>query len=506
VRSARTMKQSRALALAAAIGVAGSALAPVPAFAQETPDSGDSGNHATPPPVDKSKRPSADGQPDKRYKQTTGCVEQDLRYKDEIQNAPWGQRYLRIDEVHSLMRSTTGGIGLRSDNGEPVKVAVIDTGVRNHTYFKHDVEGVADYVKRDSKGLEDCDGHGTEVAGIIAADTPDHIGFIGVAPDAKILSIRQSSQNYSVDDGGAAVGGAPTTGPSQDSRTQDGGGAGTLSTLAKAIVHAADRGAQVINISINNCRPSGGQITPDEVRLQAAIDYAVNTKDAVIVSAAGNASDNTNCEQNSQALAENPTTIVTPPWFADDVLSVAAIDDTGSVADFSMHGPWVSVAAPGTGIISLDPAAGSDGLANMMIDGGEAQEIKGTSFAAPYVAGLAALVRAKYPHLDAHQVMHRIKFTAQHPAAEGGRDNFIGYGVIDPMAALTATVPAEENMPPAEAISLPSDMPPPANRNWTPMVVALAGSGGALAALGITLFVVHTIRRNRKDAEKPARP
>lgn len=509
MRSARTMRQHRALALAAAIGVAGTALAPVPALAQEdTPGADNSGSYAAaPPPVDTSARPQADGQPDKKYGKKIECVTKDLEYTDEIQNAPWGQRYLRIDEVHSLMRSTTGAVGVSTDTGKPVKVAVIDTGVRKHTYFKNGVEGVADYVKREHKGLEDCDGHGTEVAGIIAADTPDHIGFIGVAPDVQILSIRQSSQNYSADNGGAASGGAPSNpGPSQDSRTQGSEGAGTLGTLAKAIVHAADAGAQVINISINNCRPGSSEMLPDERALQAAIDYAVNTKDAVVVSAAGNVSDNTNCEQNSQALAENPTTIVTPPWFADDVLSVAGIDDTGGVAEFSMHGPWVSVAAPGTGIISLDPAKGSDGLANMMIDGGEAQEIKGTSFAAPYVAGLAALVRAKYPDLDAHGVMHRIKFTAQHPAAKGGRDNFVGYGVIDPMAALTATVPAEENIPPAKAEVLPSDMPPAANRNWTPIVVALVGSGGALAALGITLFVVHTIRRNRKNEEEPARP
>jgi membrane-anchored mycosin MYCP len=190
--------------------------------------------------------------------------------------------------------------------------------------------------------------------------------------------------------------------------------------------------------------------------------------------------------------------IVTPPWFSRYVLSVAAIDKTGSVAEFSMHGPWVSVAAPGTDIISLDPAKGSNGLANLTIEGnGEPHSIQGTSFAAPYVAGLAALVRAKYPDLNAREVMHRIAFTAQHPAAPGGRDNFVGHGVIDPMAALTAMVPAEEGVDPAKAERLPSDLPPADNRHWLPMVVALAGSGGAIMALIVTLFVVHTIRRSR---------
>ena len=342
------------------------------------------------------------------------------------------------------------------------------------------------------------------------------------APDVEIVSIRQSSQNYSPaeedsgsaggnggdggDDGGDDGGGESlrSTGPAQDSRTQGNEGAGTLKTLAQAIVNAANKNVDVMNISINHCRPADGSITTDEQAMWAAIRYAVRAKDVLIVSAAGNAAESNNCKQNDQVLAEKPKTIVTPPWFSEDVLSVAAIDETGGLADFSMHGPWVSVAAPGTGIISLDPAEGSDGLANMMIDNGEAQDIKGTSFAAPYVAGLAALVRAKYPDLSAHEVMHRIKFTAQHPPAPGGRDNFVGYGVIDPMAALTATVPSEEGIPPAQAENLPSDMPPPNNPDRTPITVALIGSGGALAALGITLFVVHTIRRNRKD-DVPAR-
>ena len=128
----------------------------------------------------------------------------------------------------------------------------------------------------------------------------------------------------------------------------------------------------------------------------------------MIVSAAGNVAEANNCKQNDQALAEKPTTIVTPPWFSEDVLSVAAIDETGGLADFSMHGPWVSVAAPGTGIISLDPAEGSDGLANMMIDNGEAREIKGTSFAAPQVSGLAALLLDDDPNLLPDAVRARL--------------------------------------------------------------------------------------------------
>ncbi|PRX43974.1 membrane-anchored mycosin MYCP [Prauserella shujinwangii] len=514
--------------LAGAFGLLAPGVAPLPAGAQEEDDGG---YYATPPPVAVAP-PQDTGSPNENYVKHTECVQRDLSRNISLQQKPWGQLYLRLDEVHRLMRNTTGSVG------GGIEVAVIDTGVTaTHPYFEGRVSGGGDYVKATpaGPGLEDCDGHGTEVAGIIAADTPEHIGFEGVAPDANIVSIRQSSQNYKPDDspsaptGGDQSGGdsggdgrsgengggdqpnalrGPSggeTGPAQggEGRTQDQeGSAGNLDTLAQAVVNAANRGVQVMNISINNCRQANGSIGSGEQALQAAVRYAVEERDVVVVSAAGNTTES--CKQNT-GDPDKPNTIVTPPWFADDVLSVAAIDATGSVADFSVHGPWVSVAAPGTDIISLDPAVGSDRLANMTIENGQQQFIQGTSFAAPYVSGLAALVRAKFPELSAREVMNRITSTAQHPAAPGGRDNFVGHGVIDPMAALTATVPEEEGIAPASAVALPSDMPPANNRDWTPMIVALAGAGGALAALAITLFVVHTIRRNRTPASRSAR-
>ena len=122
-------------------------------------------------------------------------------------------------------------------------------------------------------------------------------------------------------------------------------------------------------------------------------------------------------------------------------------------------------------------------------------------FAAPYVAGLAALVRQKFPELNARQVMERIKSTAQHPATPTGRDNLVGYGMINPLAALTAMVPSEAGLSPARATPLPPDAPPVQTKNWTPMLVALIGSGSGLALLAITLFTMHTIRRNRGERD-----
>jgi membrane-anchored mycosin MYCP len=472
--------------------------------------------YATPPPLDPATPLVGDGGgvPQTNYVQKIDCVQHSLGPNVDIKQRPWGQEYLQIGAAQKLVRAATPD----HTAGGGIKVAVIDTGVTNHPYLAGRLVSGGDYVsipKDVAPGLKDCDGHGTEVAGIIAAKPPadQGIGFTGVAPDATIVSIRQSSENYAEDTssstssstsqtpggGGASAGGG--TQPGQDTSTRQlaqQGTAGNLTSLAMAIRRAADIGdIKVINMSVDNCRTATDGLNSGEAQLHTAIDYAFK-KDIVLVAAAGNTGQN--CLQNDQLDPNMPKTIITPPLFSDEVLSVASIDPTGSVSSFSVNGPWVSVAAPGTAIISLDPAVGQNGLANQTVDGNsKPSDIQGTSFAAPYVSGLVALVRAKYPNLKAPQVMQRIMDTAQHPAAPGGRDTFIGHGVINPVQALTASLPSEEQIPVASNIRLPSDLPPSDSRNWTPMIVALAGTGGGLIALLVTLFVVHTVRRSRSE-------
>jgi membrane-anchored mycosin MYCP len=528
-RFGATRRTTTAL-LTGTIGFLSSVAVAVPVWAQQAPADG---YFATPPPVDMSKLLPDSGQPDKKYKQSKGCVQRStLGQNIVLKNRPWGQDYLQITKAQEIVKAATnGGVG------RGVKVAVVDTGVTKHPWLPN-LESGGEYVATPTngqpKGLEDCDGHGTEVAGIIAAkpDNPE-VGFIGVAPDATIVSYRQLSENYEPDTststppasntaggtpssstnpptgsetslppsggGGTGSGDGDQTSPGQSNggrQLEKAGTAGTLKTLAEIIRGIADRkAADVINMSVDNCRTATGNITEGEQQVQAAVHYAAQAG-IVIVAAAGNATDT--CPQNDQPDAKKPKTIVTPPWFADDVLSVGAIDEFGSVASFSVHGPWVGVAAPGTQIISLDPAEGSNGLANLTFESGDkASPIQGTSFAAPYVAGLAALVKAKYPNLDAKGIINRIKETAQHPAAPGGRDNFVGYGVIDPVAALTQSLPSEiGNQAPIPPPQL-AQLPPANDHSSTPMIVALAGTGGGVVALLITLFVMRTIRRNR---------
>ncbi|MDQ0377518.1 type VII secretion-associated serine protease mycosin [Amycolatopsis thermophila] len=468
--------------LAASIGV----LATGTAQAQ-TGGTGSDGYWAVPPPYVSSYLPGDNGGRNSfDYQPKNACVTRDLGQQQVVlREKPWGQQYLQVDEAQQLVRAKTGAAG------RGIRVAVIDTGVTRHPYLPN-LEGGGDYVVAGDNGLNDCDGHGTEVAGIIAARTPaDQIGFTGVAPDATIVSIRQSSQNYQKPDAGGATSGQQTGGRQQN----DANGAGTTQTLAQAIVRAVNLHVDVINMSVDNCRPADGSITDGERAVQAAVRWAVDNN-IVVVAAAGNTSES--CPQNDQADPNRPRSIVTPPWFSDDVLSVAAIDENGGVAPFSVNGPWVSVAAPGTNIISLDPSKGSNQLANQTIENDKATPIQGTSFAAPYVAGVAALVAAQYPQLTARQIMNRIRVTAQHPGAQGGRDNFIGYGVVNPVAAVTAIVPSEEGVAADSAQQLPSGLPDDGAKDWTPMIVALAGTGGGLVVLLVVMFVMRTIRRTRE--------
>ena len=375
---------------------------------------------------------------------------------------PAAQRRLRIRKAQQYA------------TGRGQRVAVIDSGVQPHPRLLGRLIDGGDYIENRS-GLFDCDGHGTAVAGLIAAAPDALTRFVGVAPAAQILAIRQGSTFYSV--------------PLRQLGTgqQTSSSAGDTRSMARAVMRAVQLGATVINISEAACFPA----EPNQVNapdLQAAVHYAVE-HNVVVVVAAANVS--TLCKQNSPGVV---TTISSPGWFDSDVLTVAATYDDGQPADFSIRGPWVDVAAPGTGAVSLAP--GQAGLTAGLLDAhGQAYPLSGTSFAAPYVAGLAALVRDRFTNLSARQVIHRIERTARHPAGPRERNEDVGYGMIDPVAALTAVLP-EERGTPAQPV-LPSRLnssrstPPPHN------TLALAGSAAVLGVLGLTLVAVQTVKRQR---------
>jgi membrane-anchored mycosin MYCP len=395
------------------------------------------------------------------------CQQQVAGHPQQLAAEPVAQRRLRIRQAQQFA------------TGRDQLIAVIDSGVQPHPRLAGRLIDGGDYIENRG-GLFDCDGHGTVVAGLIAAAPDPATRFIGVAPSARVLAIRQASTFYSVPLRQLDTG--------EQLRSPM---AGDTVSMARAVMRAVRLGATVINISEAACFPAeADQVNAPD--LQAAVHYAAEHNVVVVVAAANTSSA---CKQNSRGPV---TTISSPGWFDEDVLTVAATDDDGEPADFSIRGPWVDVAAPGIGAISL--AAGRPGLTSELVDvHGQPRALNGTSFATPYVAGLAALVRERYRTLTARQVMHRIEQTAQHTAGAGGRTEDLGYGMIDPVAALTAVLPDEhaEQPRPALSASLDSLQPSPPD-DPRPRTVALAGSGAALGMLGLTLVVVQTINRHRR--------
>lgn len=409
--------------------------------------------------------------------------------------------------------------------GNGVRVAVIDSGVNPNPRLP--VTGGGDYVQG-GDGLTDCDLHGTLVASVIAAapqggpmpapmpPNPNRLGrtaaapspsaqpapkpksdgvqtvpapsdgVAGVAPHAIIVSIRQSSVLFAPADPGRL--------------DTDSEKAGTITTLARAIVHAANLDAAVINVSVTACLSAADPL--DQRALGAAVWYAATVKDAVIVAAAGNEGEG-GCVQNPALDPQTATdprdwrqvkTVSAPSVFSDYVLSVGAVDTTGAPIRASLAGPWVGAAAPGVGIVGL---AGPGGAVNAYAParpGEPSVPFTGTSFSAAYVSGVAALVRAKYPDLSAHQVIERLQQTAHNPPR--GVDNQVGYGTVDPLAALTFDVPAGERTAPGahtRVLSPPAAPPPPDHRARTVALVSAA----AVVLGALVCAAVNRARRAR---------
>ncbi|MEV0683781.1 type VII secretion-associated serine protease mycosin [Nocardia sp. NPDC050378] len=435
---------------------------------------------ARPPAIDASALPG-DGAP-KPYTEVEAanpCTSTRISSSTAI---PPAQKFLGLEPAWQFSR------------GAGQTVAVIDTGVARHPRLPNLIPG-GDYVSG-SDGTEDCDAHGTFVAGIIAGQPSSTDGFSGVAPEAQIIAIRQSSGAYR------------TKGKEVDPNDPtNGGGVGNVTSLAEAVVHAANMGATVINISEVAC----GSPTMNDRKLGAAVAYAATVKDAVIVASAGN-SDRKECLGNSGINPLKPgadpwdslATAVTPAWYDEYVLSVGSVDLNGQPSSFTVPGPWVGVSAPGEQIVSLNPLDG--GLANATVNNqGADQNIAGTSFAAPYVAGVAALVRARFPHLTAAQVIHRLQATT-HSTPEGWNP-YGGFGTIDPVAALThdvdTTTPLVKKPASAEGrqvqLAVPPNPPAPDN---TARNVALIGVAAVfvLCVLGyLASFPIVRALSGRKE-------
>lgn len=272
-------------------------------------------------------------------------------------------------------------------DGSGVKVAIIDTGiVSGNSQLSPAIAGGQDFSKSGGVYKADVDGHGTFVASIIAAQKSDRNGMVGIAPGVKLLIYREA---------GCKVQGG--------NREPD---------MADAINAAVAAGARVINIS------QAGYVADDG--LKAAVVNAYR-KNVLIVVAAGNFGNSDARDPNSNTdYGSNPTTY--PAAYVPYLLTVGAAGQDGSVAAFSETGPFVGVTAPGVGVGGLFPD-------------GKIHHVDGTSFAAPYVSGIAALLIAKHPSWSVQTIMRVLEATAN---GNGSWNRSQGWGEVNAVAALGA--------------------------------------------------------------------
>lgn len=326
--------------------------------------------------------------------------------------------------------------------GAGVTVAVIDSGVSaTHPMLADVVRPGRDFAAPDHAGRCDEDGHGTMIAGIIAGAALPGVTIYGMAPEATILPARVL----------LTQGQAPP-------------GAELPDRLAAAITWAVEEGADVINLSVQARHSSD---------LEDAVAAATGAG-VLLVAAAGNLS------QDGRPGPAYPAAF-------PEVIAVAGVDAEGNQVESSQSGEYVDIAAPGRDI--LGPAPG---------DGFRYQEA-GTSFAAGYVTGTAALVRAYYPELGPREVTERLVRTADRPPE--GHTAQLGYGVVNPYQAVTMLLGSRSN-PPAEPAAAPLLTTDP----WAP--IRRAAPWLLVSALGIVLIILSlpaAIRRGRRRGWRPER-
>ena len=326
--------------------------------------------------------------------------------------------------------STSSGASTQSATGAPeawtqshgagVLVAILDSGVQlNHpdlarnlwrnpneiagNNIDDDRNGYVDDVnganiKELNGNVEDDNGHGTHVAGIVAAQAGNGIGGSGIAPDATIMAVKVLDANRS----------------------------GDSSRLAKGIVYAVDRGAKILNVSINGDGTSGD--------LDAALKYA-GSKGATVVASAGN---------NSRDIDVTPSYPASIPEPA--VLVATATEPTGTLISIANRGVRsIDLAAPGGSILST-------------ARGGGFELRQGTSMAAPFVAGSLALLAAARPDLPQSALRDALTQSAPRPTLLSG---LLGGGSLNVAAALHRVLPGSMwKDSPTQNVALPLDESP----------------------------------------------
>lgn len=254
-------------------------------------------------------------------------------------------------------------------------VAVIDSGVDStHPDLENRLVPGWNFID-ENNDTEDYLGHGTHVAGIVAANN-NSIGTVGIAWAAKVMPLKALT-----------------------------GTRGTFFDVAEAIVYAADNGADVINMSLG-LQSNDPYYTS---LLQNAVNYAT-TLGVVVVAAAGNSA-----IEVSKFI----------PASLDNVIAVSAMDSNYTLAKFSNFGQKIELTAPGVNVLSLNARYS---LYTQSFPG--YATLSGTSMASPHVAGLFAVLTSKYPNKTLTQLKSLINSSAM-DLGETGRDPQFGFGLFD---------------------------------------------------------------------------
>ncbi len=289
---------------------------------------------------------------------------------DPVQTTDWG-----VDRIDA-------DLAWPSSRGNASTVAVIDTGIdKDHPDLAANLIGGINFIKKgkniDPDNWDDDNGHGTHVAGSIAAIDND-IGYIGVAPEAYVYGVKVLDRK----------------------------GSGYLSDVIAGIDWAVNKGVDVINLSLGT--------DSDVTSFQEAVDSAYNAG-VLVVAAAGNDGDS------------DPDSDVDYPAAYDSVIAVAATDANDNRASWSSDGAEVEIAAPGVNISST-------------WKNGDYKTISGTSMASPHVAGTAALVFSSTinPSYDTdadgiwdNEEVRSVLTSTVEDLGANGFDNYYGFGLVD---------------------------------------------------------------------------
>jgi type VII secretion-associated serine protease mycosin len=367
---------------------------------------------------------------------------------EQMAQTPWPQQMLEYTQAWAFAR------------GAGVSVAVVDSGVdASHEQLVGHVRTGWDVTSGSVRpgGTTDCFGHGTAVAGIIAAQAVSGRAMTGIAPDATIIPVRET---WGIDSNGQ-----PVTAPVDD--------------LLSAMRTAVDSGASIVNVSIT---VPDVQLRQDQRDAFNALAQYASDRNVLIVAASGNKDQYP--ELSNQQFATYPAKLAV--WFRN-VIAVSGVTSDGKLDSNAVVGSFITVAAPDRGFPSTKEHGGL--LA-----------VSGTSYAAPMVSGLAALLRSRFPQASAADLRARIEATADHPSTDLP-DPGVGYGVINPLAAVTAVMP-----PSATPVVIPASAGPLStltDGDATLKAVALGVGAVAVLLAGILAFTADVARRGRRRGWKP---